>query len=83
MDTILSHFMGKEIELKIVLKSEAVVWSVLLIIEAFVIVVCNLFPIVQLAGRGHFLKRSCYLLMNLASADTVVGACAVWLPRWW
>ena len=39
MDTILSHFMGKEIELKIVLKSEAVVWSVLLIIEAFVIVV--------------------------------------------
>ena len=41
------------------------------------IVVCNLFPIVQLAGRGHFLKRRCYLLINLASADIVMGACAV------
>ena len=41
------------------------------------VVVCNLFPIVQLEGRGHFLKRSCNLLINLASADIVVGACAV------
>ena len=58
------------------LKSEAVVWSVLFIIEAFVIVMGNLFSIVKFAGSGQHLKRSSYLLINLASADIVVGACA-------
>lgn len=59
------------------LKSEAVVWSVLFIIEAFVIVMGNLFSIVKFAGSGQHLKCSSYLLINLASADIVVGACAV------
>lgn len=45
------------------LKSEAVIWWVLFIIEAFVIVF------------NPQAVDSSYLLINLASADIVVGAC--------
>ena len=53
------------------------VWAVLFIFEAFFIVVGNLFSILKFADSGQLHKRSTYLLINLAAADILVGACAV------
>lgn len=58
-------------------KSEAIVWSVLFSTEALAIVAGNLFSILKFADTGQLHRRSSYLLMNLAAADILVGACAI------
>lgn len=58
-------------------RSEAIVWSVVFITEALAIVAGNVFSIVKFAGTGKLHRRSSYLLINLAAADTLVGACAI------
>lgn len=58
-------------------KSEAIVWSVLFITEALGIVAGNIFSIVKFADTGKLHRRSSYLLINLAAADILVGACAI------
>ena len=61
-------------------KSEAIVWTVLFITEAVAIIAGNLFSIVKFTETGQLHKRSSYLLINLAAADILVGACAI--PMW-
>lgn len=58
-------------------KSEAIVWSVLFSTEALAIVAGNLFSILKFADTGQLHRRSSYLLINLAAADILVGACAI------
>ena len=58
-------------------KSEAIVWSVLFSTEALAIVAGNLFSILKFADTGQLHRRSSYLLINLAAADMLVGACAI------
>ena len=58
-------------------RGEAIVWSILFIAEAFAIVAGNLFSIFKFAETGQLYRRSSYLLINLASADILVGACAI------
>ena len=58
-------------------KNEAIVWTVLFITEALAIVAGNLFSILKFAETGQLHRRSSYLLINLAAADTLVGACAI------
>lgn len=57
--------------------SEAIIWSVLFSTEALAIVAGNLFSIVKFAETGQLHRRSSYLLINLAVADILVGACAI------
>ena len=57
--------------------SEAIVWTVLFTSEALAIVCGNLFSIVKFAETGQLHRRSSYLLINLAVADILVGACAI------
>lgn len=58
-------------------RSEAIVWSAVFMTEALTIVAGNVFSIVKFTGTGKLHRRSSYLLINLAAADTLVGACAV------
>ena len=58
-------------------RGEAIVWSILFIAEALAIVAGNLFSIFKFAETGQLYRRSSYLLINLASADILVGACAI------
>ena len=58
-------------------KSEAIFWSVFFITEALGIVAGNIFSIFKFADTGQLHRRSSYLLINLAAADILVGACAI------
>ena len=68
---------GKPNNISMFKLSEAIVWTVLFITEAFAIVGGNLFSIVKFAETGQLHRRSSYLLINLAAADILVGACAI------
>ena len=57
--------------------AEYLTYSVVLSIETVLICIGNAFTIFVFWNQRRFLKRACYLLLNLAVADFLVGATGV------
>ena len=61
-------------------EKEESIWMATLLTELIAVVLINLFTLATFARNRHLRKRSTYLVINLTTADLLLGVAAVLLP---